>query len=245
MKFTCSSCQNPIQIDDAKVPAGSFKIKCPKCQKVISLSAPVSAPPAEASSEQEDASASPELQNFVKKEVAATKREILAAMQSLFGGDFKWQTEESPDRRSELGKKALICEDDQQFIDIIQPALKRLGFNAEIARSTAEAIKKVEQNFYDLITVDYVFPDDKEGGNKIIAKINGQKPVQRRQQFIVLISANIKSSDASAAFFHGANVTVNKDEIKNLEALIQEGQRHYQQIYNVFNRVLTDKNERI
>ena len=110
------------------------------------------------------------------------------------------------------------------------------------APNAAKAIKKVESNFYQLITVDHAFPDDKEGGNKIIAKINGQKPAQRRQNFVVLISANVKSADANAAFFHGANITVNKEEIRNLEAHIREGQRHYDQIYSVFNRLMAEKN---
>jgi hypothetical protein len=92
--------------------------------------------------------------------------------------------------------------------------------------------------------VDYNFPDDKDGGTKIISRINGWKPAARRETFVVLISANIKSADASAAFFHGANITVNKEEIRNLEHLIREGQRRFHEIYRVFNRILEEKTER-
>ena len=244
MRVACSQCQNQLQIDDAKVPAGAFKIKCPKCGNVNTVQAPAAS---DASGPEDSEQAiSPEIEAFVKREIAVAKKEILGAIQALFGGEVKWHTEEGGGSAAiDTGKKALICEDDQVFVDIVSATVRKLGYSIDVARSTSEAIKKVENGYYQLITVDYIFPDDKEGGNKIIAKINGQKPAQRRQTFVVLISANVKSADANAAFFHGANITVNKEEIKNLESLIREGQRHFQQIYSIFNRVLADKNERI
>lgn len=250
MKVTCSKCQNQIHIDDAKVPAGTFKIKCPKCSSIQTLQgAGAQQPPATASEPDpvpaNDAEVSPEVEAFVKEEVAAARKEIISGLRASLGIEGKWEEEDSEAAGTDIGKRALICEDDQVFIDILSVTLKKMGYHFDIARSTAEAIKKVESGFYSLVTVDYVFPDDKEGGNKIISKINGQKPVQRRQTFVVLISANIKSADANAAFFHGANITVNKEEIKNLEAHIREGQRNFQQIYAMFNRVLDDKNTRV
>lgn len=262
MKLSCSSCQHQFQIDDAKVPAGTFKLKCPKCGKVITASRESgAAAPAEPvhesasaapSLEQENDSENPAVRAFVKKEMASMKKELMGAMASLLGGSAaKWQhagesgQAEEEDDDDPLSKKALICEDDQAYIDIITQAVKHLGYSIDIARSTAEAIKKVESQFYQLVTVDYIFPDDKEGGNKILSKINGQKPGQRRQQFVVLISSSVKSADSSAAFFHGANITVNKEEIRNLEALIRAGQRNFHEIYAMFSRVLTEKAQRM
>lgn len=185
MRVACSQCQNQVQIDDAKVPSGPFKIKCPKCGNVNTVQGPASsAPPPDAPQSDDSAQAiSPEIEAFVKREIAAARREILGAIQALFGGEVKWQTEEGAGADSallETGKKALICEDDQVFVDIVSATLRKLGYSIDVARSTSEAIKKVENGYYQLITVDYIFPDDKEGGNKIIAKINGQKPAQRR-----------------------------------------------------------------
>ncbi len=41
MLLICSSCATRLQLDDAKIPAHSFTIKCPKCQTPINAQAPV------------------------------------------------------------------------------------------------------------------------------------------------------------------------------------------------------------
>ncbi|HEX9185778.1 MAG TPA: zinc-ribbon domain-containing protein, partial [Vicinamibacteria bacterium] len=44
----CPSCSTRIQIDDTKVPDRPFKVKCPKCQAVLTLpgrQAAAAAPP--------------------------------------------------------------------------------------------------------------------------------------------------------------------------------------------------------
>jgi len=43
MLLICSSCATRLQLDDAKIPAHSFTIKCPKCRMPISSPAPVAA----------------------------------------------------------------------------------------------------------------------------------------------------------------------------------------------------------
>ena len=37
MQVQCSQCSTRIQIEDAKVPDRPFKLKCPRCQTVLSL----------------------------------------------------------------------------------------------------------------------------------------------------------------------------------------------------------------
>lgn len=271
MKLICTGCQHQIQVDDSKVPGGVFKVKCPKCGKLVvgqkdsgasHDSAPIHATSSAADELQaaygaEGPSSSAEdngngdgganVQSAIKREVAQLRKEIFSAFGALFG-DKVWgsampgATEEQDDS---FQKKALICEDEPAFVEIISSVLKRLGYHVSTALTTADSLKRVETGAYDLITVDFNFPDDKEGGAKIIARINGQKAAIRRQTFVVLISASIKSADAGAAFFNGANITVNKEEIRHLENFIREGQRRFQNMYRTFNRIVQEKNERI
>jgi predicted Zn finger-like uncharacterized protein len=42
----CSQCSSRIQIDDSKVPDRPFKVKCPKCQALITLPGKSAAPAA-------------------------------------------------------------------------------------------------------------------------------------------------------------------------------------------------------
>lgn len=274
MKLACSNCQQQIQIDDARVPAGVFKVKCPKCGKVVtgqkdasasthpaSLSAGISAADelqAAYDSPSRDVSSSPaadngngggsaDIRGQIKQEIGHLRQELFSSLGSLFGQGKVWHPEKHGITKVEddFDRKALICEDDAAFREIITTSMKNLGYSIETAATTAEALKKIELQPYNVITVDYNFPDDKEGGVKILGKINGQKPNIRRQTFVVLISANIKSADASAAFFHGANITVNKEEIRNLEHLIRDGQRRFNELYRVFNRIVEEKNEKL
>jgi predicted Zn finger-like uncharacterized protein len=275
MKLACSHCQHQINIEDSKVPSGVFKVKCPKCGKIVTgqkeaagdRTGPISAGSVASAADELQAaydtqstgqsvstqepdnghSLTPEVQGYVKKEILHLRKEILGSLSSLFGPGRHFHPDQPPseDDEDDFDKKALICEDDGAFVDIISTALKRLGYKVDTAGTTADSLKKIETGHYNLVTIDYNFPDDKEGGVKILSKLNGQKPNIRRETFVVLISANVKSADASAAFFLGANITVNKEEIRHLEHLIRDGQRRFHELYRIFNRMVEEKNEKI
>ena len=46
MKVECSKCESKYNIKDIKIPDAGAKIKCPKCQNVISVMKPAPEPPA-------------------------------------------------------------------------------------------------------------------------------------------------------------------------------------------------------
>jgi CheY-like chemotaxis protein len=185
------------------------------------------------------ASVPPEIAAYVKRELSEVKREILSAFGSLFGGG-KLPDVSGTAAAADGGKYALVCESDNASAAQITQTLKNLGYIVHVAGTLAESIKRLE-NQYAVITIDSEFPDDKDGGQKILARINGQKPRQRRENFVVLLSAGAKSADATTAFLQGANIVVNKAEIQRLEQLIHDGIRHFQQFYSNFNRILAEK----
>jgi predicted Zn finger-like uncharacterized protein len=254
MKLTCSNCQHQFGINEKKIATAIFKVKCPKCGRTLSgrkdqsvLEPLAGASPAadeQPEANEETPDISPTTEALIRKEIATVKAEILAGLRGLLSLDHAAAGAEHEDKNSvPLGKKALVCEDEQQYVDAISAAVRRLGYSVDLARSAAEAIKKIDTGFYQMITLHTQFPDDKEGGQKILARINGQKSNIRRQMFVVLVSSTAKSADANAAFFNGANIIVNKEEIRNLEHLIREGQKNFEQIYHVFNQVLAEKQE--
>ncbi|HEX8292728.1 MAG TPA: zinc-ribbon domain-containing protein, partial [Pyrinomonadaceae bacterium] len=40
MIVTCHNCMTRLQLDDTKVPARAFSVRCPKCQQLINAQAP-------------------------------------------------------------------------------------------------------------------------------------------------------------------------------------------------------------
>ncbi|MCA1555574.1 MAG: zinc-ribbon domain-containing protein, partial [Acidobacteria bacterium] len=47
MVIICQQCDARLQLDDTKIPARSFTVRCPKCQQIINAQ-----PPAEQTGEQ-------------------------------------------------------------------------------------------------------------------------------------------------------------------------------------------------
>src|SRR5205085_8740711 len=44
MVITCQQCSARLQLDDAKVPARPFTVRCPKCQHIINAQPPAPEP---------------------------------------------------------------------------------------------------------------------------------------------------------------------------------------------------------
>jgi len=243
MKVTCNSCQQTITVDESKASAATFRVKCPGCSNLIivnreqpAVSNPV--PPQSDSQTQN-------VEEIVKREVAQAKKEIFESMATLFGADIKGLQSRSDEEAGDEYKRALICDPEQAISDEITTVLKRLGYQVDSVKTPADALKKLDEFTYQLITVSSNFPDPKEGAAKILGRINGLKSTQRRQTFVVSISSTVKNTDATTAFLHGANIIVNKDDLGKLENLILEGQRRFQQIYHHFSAIIDEKDEQI
>jgi predicted Zn finger-like uncharacterized protein len=243
MKVVCNSCEQAITVDETKASGATFRVKCPQCanlitvtreQPAISNAAP-NMPPQQTDNVEE----------IVKREVGKAKKEIFEAVATLFGADISKLQVHQDKEEGDQYKRALICDPEQQTIDQVTAVLKNLGYRVDTAKTSAEALKKLEQFSHRLITVNSNFPDAKDGAAKILGRINGQKSAQRRQTFVVSISSTVKNTDATTAFLHGANIIVNKDDLGRLESLILEGQRRFQQIYHHFSSLIDEKGEQI
>jgi predicted Zn finger-like uncharacterized protein len=234
MKVVCNSCQQSLTVDETKAPAGTFRIKCSSCSNLITVTRETSAVAAPQNNNVEE---------IVKREVGKAKKEIFEALSTLFGGDMtKLQSAELEEAGDEQ-KRALVCESDQPTIDQVAAVLKRMDYQVEDVKTSSDALKKLDQFSYQLITVCSNFPDAKDGAAKILGRINGQKSAQRRKTFVVSISSTVKNTDATTAFLHGANIIVNKDDLGKLENLIREGQRRFQQIYHHFSSLIDEKDQ--
>jgi predicted Zn finger-like uncharacterized protein len=239
MKVVCNSCQQAFNVDETKASGSTFRVKCPACSNSIKVNREQPAA----------ANQTPSLNNLeeiVKREVEKAKKEIFESMVTLFGSDTSRL--KAPESDHEIGnesKRGLICDPDQAISDQITTVLKHLGYQLDTVKTAADALKKLDQLNYQLITVSSDFPEAKDGAAKILGRLNGLKSTQRRQTFVVSISSTVKNADATTAFLHGANIIVNKNDLPNLENLIQEGQRRFQRIYYHFSAVLDEKDGKI
>jgi len=238
MDLACPQCSRSVHIEDSKVPEGVFKVRCPGCGKIITAEREPTSPAATRT--QQSSTVPPAMEAFVKREIAALRQEILELVKGVPATRAQ-NVSPADESGQNPGNFALVCENDPSCVMTISNTLKQMGYSVEIASTTAESLKKLEAKSYRIITVDSAFPDDREGGSKIIGWINKLKPAARRMIFVANVSANTRTIDAGSAFFQGTNIAVNKADLPNFENLIREGLQQFQHFYQLFQRLITDK----
>ena len=173
----------------------------------------------------------------VEQRLAAFRREMMqspGAQQMLTSPDSSGPL---PDKGT---KKALICDDDQMIRQAIKAGVESLGYVVDEASTIEQSLDFLKQADidYDLILIDKVFPDDAEGGYKILSKVATLPLDIRRQIFVAFISGDLKSGDPTSAFLMGANIVVNKKDLKQLPAILKEELAEYKRLYRVFSKCL-------
>ncbi len=228
MKIKCESCQKSFVIDEAKYPKIPEKIQCPNCKNPIIVSlAGKQVPDLKKNSDLEEV-AIQKIKEDLLKEIFA----LLPLNLPKKGDRKKSSLEEKP--------KALICEDEKIFQDFLKESIEKMGYVVEIAPSSKMACEILKKNDYELVTVDNRFPDDPEGGFKILAAINSLPPDKRRKMLVAFISADLATMDTNSAFVYGANLTVAKKDIKKIESIISKGMEENEKRYRTFFEVLEE-----
>jgi CheY-like chemotaxis protein len=85
------------------------------------------------------------------------------------------------------GKKILIIEDQQVFIDMFGGKLKQDGFQVSSAKNGAWGIKEALANDFDLLVIDMVMPA--MNGDEIVAKLKMEEKTKNIP--IIILSASV------------------------------------------------------
>lgn len=111
------------------------------------------------------------------------------------------------------GKKVLLIEDEEIFIDMFGEKLKQDGFIVEAARNGAWGIKEAMKNQYDIFVVDMIMPA--MTGEEMIAKLKAEEGTKNIP--IIALSASVEDDVAKRvqemgidAFFVKTQITPSK-----------------------------------
>ena len=140
-------------------------------------------------------------------------------------------------------QRALVCDDEELCYDMLRDQLRGLGYQVDLAVTAADALAKAKNGGYELVTIDNRYPDNPEGGYEILRALASNGAAARRKVYAVFISADLKTMDTGSAFFHGANLTINKKELRKAGALIRDGMAEYRRFYRVFHSVQRELQE--
>ncbi len=234
MRVECPQCHKAYSIPEEKIPSAPSAFACTACGgKVIiqppANGAPEAPPPAASSHACAGAQLPPDQMETIRREVT---REILKS----FGLKTALH-EEKEEEEDEEAMLALVCEDEEMFQGVIAGALGKFGYRCDVAPNTKASLERLAAVPYSMVTVDSRFPDDPEGGYRILQAINALPPERRRKMFVAFISADLATMDLNSAFILGANVTIGKKDVKRLDKILHDGIKEHQQRYRVFFQV--------
>ena len=255
MVIICQQCTARLQLDDTKVPARSFTVRCPKCQHMINAQ-----PPAQATGEQGAASLSggaaavinsrferprPAPAYKIDEEAAGASGDASAAnrdeaaqlLASLFQRAMTTAAEssKSAERRGYGHRRALICAGDEHRFAVAR-ALVENGYEAYVAEDTTQAIERMREDQMDVILLDPQFDPQEQGAAFIKREVSALRPAARRRLFFVHLLPDARSGDGHAAFVNHANLTINLSEIEEMPYVLERAIRNFNELYRDFNR---------
>lgn len=133
----------------------------------------------------------------------------------------------------EGGTTALVCESDSAVRDGLASALEKMGYHVTKVSSAPDALKSMRFHLYNLIAVGES-PDEGE----VLDHIRRLPMGVRRDIFVVLLSAAVRTMDTMAAFAHSVNLVINRENIGEAGAIIQRGIADNESFYETFREAL-------
>jgi predicted Zn finger-like uncharacterized protein len=213
MNISCDQCGSAFKIPDDKLPPGKTAVvKCPKCQKKISVTAPAPEPPA-------------------GNEPTAD---------TAFGFDERpdesqYNASEKPfDFIEEEGETALICEVDAAIKGNIKQVLDFMEYHISEVDDTRDALKKMRYHDYDLIVINETFSSRSPDSNGVLIYLERLKMKTRRKMFVVLLTKRFKTMDAMTAFEKSVELIVNLNDMMHFEKILKRGLADHEQFYRIY-----------
>ncbi len=220
MQAQCPDCSGLFQLPDDKVPDKPFKVRCPKCQSVVSLpgrgaaSAPAAAPaPAVA------APAPPPPPPPPPKPGVPPRREHTG---------------------SDDAEDALIAIPDAMLAETLTATLGRLDYNVDVVVDVEEGARLLEQGAYAL-AVTSGKSNGPAGAESLAQRILRLTADPRRRVFVVLVDDEYGTGDGTRAWSAQADLVINPREADScdgvIRATLQERKRLYQPFLDAHRRL--------
>jgi predicted Zn finger-like uncharacterized protein len=254
MIIVCQNCTSRFQVDDAKVPAGPFTVRCPKCQEVVTSGGGATiqektvtstGKPGTSPARYERSlpaplfkSASQPIEGEVSAEPAASSlganELVLALLKLLKSGksDHDLMT-----RPSWTQRRALVCTAPAHRENIAR-GLSGNGYEVFVAEDTQQAVERMRHSQLDVVILDPDFDAAEQGAAFVTRDVNVRRPAERRRLFFVLLSASKRTMDTHSAFLQNVNLAVNFNELADLPEILDHAMREFNELYKDFNLVL-------
>lgn len=259
MVIICQQCSARLQLDDAKVPARSFTVRCPKCQQIINAQPPAQVPDYSALGVG-DISSTPTQARFGKPlpapafkpstnddgaepadQLTTNKDEVARLLSSLLQQAMATAATEASQTAGRRGwghhRRALICAAPDHRIAVARVMVEN-GYEAFVAEDTTQAIERMREDQMDVIVLAPDFDPAEQGAAFVSREIAALRPVVRRHTFLVHLTPDVRTGDPHAALIRSVNFVLNPADIEDLPRTFDHAIRAFNELYRNFNKAL-------
>lgn len=260
MVITCQQCSARLQLDDTKIPARAFTVRCPKCQHVINAQPAAQSPSAAAGGALGlgDVPAAQSARTSRPAPAPIFKPEAGGGEAAAGGNPLRGDRDEITGLLSALLQRAmttaaaeasrgvgrldlthrcvLVCASPDHRCNVARTLVEN-GHEVYVAEDTTQAIERMRENKMDVVLLEPSFDAQEQGAAFIRREIAALRPAARRRLFFVVLSSELRSGDTHQAFLAHANLTLNPEDLEDLPVLLDRGIRDFNELYREFNRV--------
>ena len=236
MIIRCDNCSVSLQLDEAKIPAGNFTVRCPRCQNMLRANKDLkgTGSMAQQLEESKPAEAAAGANNFAERqsefEINSALKSLLSALKS---GNEKIETS---DELTNKPRRVLLCLGDRR--DEVAEKLSSSGYKVYIAQTPAQANERLREGKTEIVIFSPDFAAEFGGAAVLQQKANAMYSAERRRLFLVSLEDEGITMNAHDAFLRNLNLIINTADIPQLPLILNRAVLDFNDLYYYLNRGL-------
>jgi predicted Zn finger-like uncharacterized protein len=250
MIVNCPNCTTRLQLDDAKVPARPFSVRCPKCQQIINAQPPTpqarrdalaAVPGGVPASTRAQAEATAAPPGNVLRDGGAAEPAAEGEVVRLLTALLQRGASEAPGPKGVIRRptwerrRALVCMGSTRCEAVAEMLVENF-YEVCVVAEAAQAVEQMREVPADVLILDQEFDPASQGVAAVTRELNSMRMSDRRRLVFVQISDQARTGDAHAAFLNNANLVINPTDLDNLNRVLDKNLRDLNELYREYNK---------
>lgn len=237
MIIRCDNCSVSLQIDESKVPTGTFTVRCPRCQNMLRAYKKVDGSGSSTVEQLAANKPAPAVEdgagNFAAKESEVQINTALRSLLSALQTDKK--SLDSIDQ-PEKPRRVLLCLGEKR--DATSKVLSEAGYKVYMAETPAQANERLREGKTEIVIFSPDFAPEYGGTAILQQKANAMYSSERRRLFLVSLEDTGSTMNAQEAFLRNLNLVVNTRDLAQLPLIMNRALHDYNDLYHYFNQAM-------
>jgi hypothetical protein len=222
-----------LQVDESKIPASTFTVRCPRCQNLVRADA--SANGSSTVEQLKSTSAAPPVEDSSHEfEEKQSEAQINNALRSLLSALQTGKTALEEPEGDAKPRRVLLCLGKDK--DPVAKVLVGAGFKVYVAETPAQANERLRDGKTEVLLFSPDFAQDFGGAAIVQQKVNAMFSSERRRLYMVSIEEGGQTLNAHEAFLRNINLVVGSNDIDQLPMILTKSLSDFNDLYRFYNR---------